>query len=245
MPTVHDLLTYIFDDEGGRLRSQLETWSMASRRFRDFAETYRDKIRKKVRGLRDAEGWSDLEAELSVAFLLLQEKRLSVEYEKFAAGDGRGPDFNVTITTRRVLTVEATRIRAASLESSVLTPRLMDAVIDKVGQTVPGMSNILVVVSALAVPLESVTTAMTALRLSAERKYDNYFTRRGFLDSADFIRQFARLSAVAVRQYPHPTAGRDIDKAHSVLWHNKLARDRVPRELINLLDTRPTTGSET
>ena len=60
MPTVHDLLTYIFDDEGGRLRSQLETWSMASRRFRDFAETYRDKIRKKLRHAQDEDSLKDL-----------------------------------------------------------------------------------------------------------------------------------------------------------------------------------------
>ena len=95
MPT-GDLLPYIFGNTRLPLAVQFGHWVQESPRFRVFAETYRDKIRKKVRGISEAEGYRDLQAELAVAYFLLQERRFMVEYEKYAAGKQRGPDFTVT-----------------------------------------------------------------------------------------------------------------------------------------------------
>ena len=55
---------------GGALEGRFMEWA-ASSRFRAFAATYRDKVRKKLRLVRDEEGLRDLELELEVATRLL------------------------------------------------------------------------------------------------------------------------------------------------------------------------------
>src|SRR4051794_5809737 len=91
-----DLLPYIFTNTRLPLALQFADWVQASPRFRVFAETYRDKIRKKVRQINDAEGYRDLQAELATAYFLAQERKFLVEYEKYGVGKQRGPDFSVT-----------------------------------------------------------------------------------------------------------------------------------------------------
>ncbi|HET6314348.1 MAG TPA: hypothetical protein VFH60_10950 [Chloroflexia bacterium] len=62
-----DLLPYIFTNTRLPLAVQFARWVQESPRFRAFAETYRDKIRKKVRGITEAEGYRDLQADLATA----------------------------------------------------------------------------------------------------------------------------------------------------------------------------------
>ena len=77
MPT-SDLLPYIFTNTSLPLAVQFADWVNSSPRFRAFAETYRDKIRKKVRTITDAEGYRDLQAELATAYFLVLERRFLV-----------------------------------------------------------------------------------------------------------------------------------------------------------------------
>src|SRR5690349_11481832 len=109
--TTGDLLPYIFSNTRLPLAAQFAQWVQASPRFRTFAETYRDKIRKKVRGIMEVEGYGDLQAELATAFFLVQERRFMVEYEKYGTGKQRGPDFSVTYKTHIRFDVEVTRLR--------------------------------------------------------------------------------------------------------------------------------------
>src|SRR5262249_26868711 len=109
--TVSELLAYIFDDPAQALAAQFADWATASTRFRAFATTYRDKIPKKIRGVGDAEGLKDLWFELETAYILLQEPRFSVEYEKYGVGKSRGPDFCVTFKANLPFNLEVTRMR--------------------------------------------------------------------------------------------------------------------------------------
>src|SRR5436309_599776 len=94
-----DLLLTIFGNARVPLAEQFAQWVQEAPRFRTFVETYQDKIRKKVRGITDTEGYHDLQAELSVAYFLTLERRFLVEYEKYGLGKQRGPDFSVTYKT--------------------------------------------------------------------------------------------------------------------------------------------------
>jgi hypothetical protein len=125
--TVEELLAYVFGDQPSVLAARCAGWARESRRFKEFAETYRDKLRKKARAARDEAALLDLEAEVATAFRLLQARRLSVTWEPqvpgggrgggsqaSALGGGRGPDFAVDFTTRFRFYVEVTRPRLDS-----------------------------------------------------------------------------------------------------------------------------------
>src|SRR5713226_2142028 len=83
-PTIplDELIAYLIGADSS-LAAEVGPWLVASSRFRAFAETYRDKIRKKVRGLRDDNGRRDLVFELGIALRLLEERRFALEYESY------------------------------------------------------------------------------------------------------------------------------------------------------------------
>ncbi|MCB0122101.1 MAG: hypothetical protein KDE58_07650, partial [Caldilineaceae bacterium] len=110
-----ELLTYIFDGASHSLAPSMTTWLTASRRYTEFVTTFRDKIRKKLRTTPDPENLLDLRLELETAYLLLQERRLTVAYEPLPPRATRSPDFGVTYTTSLTFMVEVTRLRAATL----------------------------------------------------------------------------------------------------------------------------------
>ena len=99
MPALDPLLDDLFAGRHAALRAEFDGWLRGSRRFAAFAETYRGKIRAKLRHAQDADGLRDVRAELEVAALLLGEERFAIEYEKYAAAKQRGPDFTVTFKT--------------------------------------------------------------------------------------------------------------------------------------------------
>src|ERR1041384_7522761 len=113
---IDELLTHIFEAQTHVLAAQFAVWVASSARFRAFAEQYRDKIRKKVRGIRDQEGLNDLTFELEIAYLLLSERRFVVEYEKGGVGKQRGPDFYVTFRTHIRFNIEVKRFRASAID---------------------------------------------------------------------------------------------------------------------------------
>src|SRR3989442_13784150 len=111
-PTIplDELIAYLFGAAHSSLAAEVGPWLVASPRFRAFAETYRDKIRKKARGLRDDEGLRDLAFELAIALRLLEERRFALEDEPYSPGQ-RAPDFRVTFRGRLRFTVEVRRLR--------------------------------------------------------------------------------------------------------------------------------------
>ena len=76
-----ELLTYVFDGQSHLLAQPMATWLASSRRFTAFVTTFRDKIRKKLRVTQDQESLLDLRLELETAYVLLQERPLSLVYE--------------------------------------------------------------------------------------------------------------------------------------------------------------------
>jgi hypothetical protein len=250
---IGELLRTIFGGEAHILAPPLAEWMVASPRFAAFVETYRDKIRKKVRGMRDAEGLRDLQLELETAYLLLQAHQLTVAYEPYGTGKARGPDFAVTYTTSVTFNVEVTRMRVSSRERSKEQPddladggadapfvaqheaaRLADIVCGKLGQMLAGMINVLVVVpeSNAALGID-VGGAMLQLRQRAERKDPGLFARYGFQDASDFFKRYERLSGVLVRG-----ASERAPRISPILWENNRASHPIPARIRSILQDR-------
>jgi hypothetical protein len=232
--TGDELLTYIFAPNTHAFSAQFALWVTSSTRFMAFANQYRDKIRKKVRGIRDEEGLRDLQFELEVAYLLLTERRFSVEYERGGVGKQRGPDFYVTFKTHIAFNVEVKRIRVSAIERPAESPeysRIASTVCQKIGQLPAGMINILAIASDSDLYHSAdIAAAIAGLRARAERKDDPFFTRRGFTGAGDFLKQYQRLSAVLF--HSHLAEG---DGQPSMLWPNAIARRRLPDNLRNAL----------
>ena len=146
------LIAYVFEGQPHLLSGELMQWMEASPRFTAFVETYRDKIRKKIRVTREPESVLDLRGELEVAYGLLNDRRLAVAYEPYASAKRRGPDFAVTYRANLVFNIEVARIRAraqARERSASIIPRaeerILRILLDKLGQMQPGMANLLVI----------------------------------------------------------------------------------------------------
>jgi hypothetical protein len=232
--TTDELLAYIFEGQAHALNLEFAAWVAASARFRAFAEIYRDKIRKKLRGIRDDEGLRDLRYELEVAYLLLGQRRFAVEYEKGGVGKQRGPDFCVTFRSRILFNVEVKHIRLSEQERRSEQQefgKLAGTACQKIGQLPPGMINLLVFCYDGGVNDGfDVAEAMARLRALAERRDEAFFTRRGFADSRDFLKQYQRLSGALFRGLGEQSGG-----ASGLLWLNSIARHRLPDDLRNIL----------
>jgi hypothetical protein len=107
------LLDYIFEGRSSHFANAFKDW-LTYPRFATFAEKYRQKIRKKIRGANSDEDLRDIHFELEIAYLLLKTEVFdTVEYEKH----GSGPDFTATCQTGATLNVEVKRIRKADPET--------------------------------------------------------------------------------------------------------------------------------
>ena len=230
-----EIVTYIFDDSVPDLAAQFARWMADSPRFKAFVETYRDKIRKKVRGIRDAEGRSDLQFELAIAYLLLRERRFTVEYEKYGVGKQRAPDFSVTFKTWMHFNVEVKRMRAVSPEPRAEElpgfTKVINTVCEKIGQLPPSVMNILALTAAGSICTGSdIALAMKLLKERADRKDDLFFVRRGFGSARDFLKQYPRLSGILFCD-----TSEQATAARPVLWLNAQARHPIPTELATAL----------
>jgi hypothetical protein len=225
-----ELLDYLFADISTALAAELRAYCASSitvsPRFKSFATENRDKIRKKIREAGDRDRLRDLRLELDTAYHLLADHHLTVAYEMHAATKLRTPDFTVAYTIKYTFHVEVKHLRGVGNDV-----RLADAVCAKLGQLQPAAINLVLV----GVDSESDTAldtalALAALRNRAERKDDDYFQRRDFRDSHDFLRHFQRLSGVVCR-----TGWMQPDGGSSQLWVNLLARHPLPPELRRIL----------
>ena len=209
-----ELLTYLFDGQPHLLSPHLATWSVSSRRFTDFATTFRTKIRKKLRATQDKESLTDLRLELETAYLLLQERPLSVVYEPPQCRGARCPDFAITFTTSLTFMLEVTRQRPATDRTTTPTQdqtpatvllrpqiaeRLGATVCGKLGQLSGQHSNVLVVGLDAPCSAQDLRAAMLGVQHRAERNDPSLLQRYRFQDRADFFSHYRRLSEVLVR----------------------------------------------
>ncbi len=243
-----DLLTYLFDGKSNQLVQPTTAWLASSRRFAAFVTTFRDKIRKKIRTTQDTGGLLDLQLELETAFLLLQERSLSLAYEPEQSKRIRSPDFAVTFTTRLTFMVEVTRVQAdpKSMTSKVIEQapaplpeapevspigvHLAEAVAGKLGQLLPQRSNVLLVaIEAARLTPDDIRNALLSMQQRAERNDLAFLQRHGLHDRADFFQHYQRLSEVLVRA-PHFEAEKSM-----VTWINPQAKHPLPGKVRTVL----------
>jgi hypothetical protein len=222
------LIAYLFGADSSELATEVGAWLVASPRFRVFAETYRDKIRKKARGLRDDEGRRDLSFELGIAFRLLEERRFALEYESYGM-TARAPDFRVTFRTHVRFNVEVRRLRpAATSDAAADQARVIRAVSDKLGQLPPAMINLLVLGADGASSVDALGRAMLWLQDRASNKDELLFQQRGFAGVRDFLRRYQRLSGAL--WLSDESGPREVD-----LWRNPQARHPLPADLVRAI----------
>src|SRR3954449_11587593 len=196
---------------------ELVGWLAGSTRFRAFAETYRDKIHKKLRNATDPDTTRDVRAELQVARLLLADRRFEVAFEAYGSGK-IGPDLTVSFRERQTFDVEVTRLRR--VPDVVGTG---NALMAKLRQLTPSTPNVLLLsIDAQTAAAVDVVAATRSLRARADAKDEPFFTARGFEGSRGFYDRFLRLSAVLV--WCEPATG----DARASLWANRSARIALP-----------------
>ena len=248
--SIDELLTYLFDGQAHSLTTPIATWLASSRRFTTFVTTSRDKIRKKLRAIQEQERLHDLRLELETAYLLLQERSLSLVYEPQPCGQVRCPDFAVTFTTRLTFMIEVTRLRAiqertaahaqaqaratpppdTALTFPLVGEHLADTLCSKLGQLLPQRSNVLLVGVEASCPTHSdLHAAMLRVQQRVERNDSMLLQRYRFRDRADFFRHYQRLSEILVRgsqlQADEPVA----------VWVNPQAKHPLPGRVRTVL----------
>ena len=221
MSSIDPLLDAIFDGQKSALYAEFEGWVRGSRRFKAFATLYRDKIRAKLRAVRDENGMKDVRAELLAASILLAQPAFNLEYERYAASKQRGPDFTVTFRSHTPFNIEVRRLRSAEWRDSDARATQLAAVLcDKIGQMPPSIVNLLWLTADYAIAEPELIQALAALRQRADSKDEDYFTRRSFKSAAGFLHQYRQLSGILL----HGTG--DLR-----LWLNPLAKHKTPPEI--------------
>jgi hypothetical protein len=224
-----ELVAYLFGTDRSPLAADVAAWLIASPRFRAFAETYRDKIRKKVRGPRDDEGRRDLAFELSIAMRLVDERRFELEYEPYGVGQ-RAPDFRVAFRSSVRFNIEVRRLRPPPPpDGPADEARLIRAVCDKLGQLPPSMINVLVFgADGASSSGDALSPAMRWLQERAAHKDEVLFQQRGFTGTRDFLRHYQRLSGALM------VTG-EAGALRASLWRNPQARHPLPADLARAL----------
>jgi hypothetical protein len=228
-----DLIAYLFEGQPHLLSEALMRWMEASARFTAFVETYRDKIRKKIRITRQPEGVLDLRGELEVAYCLLSDRRLAVAYEPYASAKRRSPDFAVTYRDNLVFNIEVARIRVEqSGVDGISLPRkeerILRILLDKLEQLQSGMPNLLVIQThadlARSIDLGRL---MQEVKTRAEGKDPSFYATGRYISPAAFYKDFLRLSGILLW----------ADGAQ--LWVNKQARPALVEKVLRLVSSLP------
>lgn len=229
-----DLIAYLFEGQPHLLSGTLMQWMEASPRFVAFAETYRDKMRKKIRASREPESVLDLYGELEVAYCLLNDRRLAIAYEPYASAKRRSPDFAVTYRANLVFNVEVARIRVEEREVDLQRKeeRILSILLDKLEQMQPGMPNLLVIHTreelARSIDLDRL---MQALKTRVEGKDPLFYAASHYTRPAAFYKDFLRLSGIVLWA---PGAR---------LWVNKQARPVLAEKVLRLVGSLPSGAS--
>lgn len=213
MSAIDDLLAAIFEHTRPAFYADFESWLRGSRRFREFVNTYRNKIHAKLKNAKHAGALDDLRCEVQVAALLFGDPRFAVEYERYAATKQRGPDFTVTFKSHTPFNVEVRRLPSDP-------SRISSVISDKVSQLPPGIINILWLASSNSVQESDMETATMELRRAVENKRDAFFQKHGHANAASFAKLYRRLSGIALQQ-----------SNDHVLWLNPVARHSITTDL--------------
>jgi hypothetical protein len=224
-----DLIAYLFEEQPHLLSGALLQWMEASSRFTAFVESYRDKIRKKIRITREPESVLDLRGELEVAYCLLNDRRLAVAYEPYASAKRRGPDFAVTYRTHLVFNVEVARLRVEEsggdgIDIARKEERILHILLDKLEQMQPGMANLLVIQTReeLARSIE-LGKLMQEIKTRAERKDPSFYGISRYDAPTAFYKDFLHLSGLL------------LWADGTQLWVNKQARPGLPDKVARLV----------
>jgi hypothetical protein len=216
-PRVNELAAHLFEDASQPLAVEAARWLATSRPFRAFAYANRDKIRKKLRSARDEDARRDVRAELRTAYLLVGDRRIELAWEAYGAGKG-GPDFTVDLGGVHRFNIEVTRPRG---EASTAT--LAGAILVKLRQLPPSTPNaVLVALDCRDAGSLDVAAAATALRASADRRDETFFTASGYDGTRQFYDRYLRLGGVFVLCDTATGDGR------AALWLNPSSRIGLP-----------------
>ena len=222
-----DLSAYLFDGQTHLLSGELTGWMENSSRFTAFVETYRDKIRKKIRLAREPETALDLRGELDVAYRLLGDRRLDVAYEPYASTQRRGPDFAVTYRANLVFNVEVARMRAEESDAPTRNEeRFVRLLLYKLGQMQPDKPNLLVihVREQLARSLD-LDRLMQGIKIKVEGKEPSFYDASQYTSPAAFYKDFLHLSAILLwAEQPQ-------------LWINKQAKPGLDEKVLRLVSS--------
>jgi hypothetical protein len=201
---------------GGELAAELAGWLAGSSRFASFVEAHRSKIRKKLRGAADEASVRDVRAELTIARLLLTDRRFELAFEAY--GRGGGPDYTVTYRAGRPFNLEVTRLRRSPDAAAVA-----GVVLGKLRQLPPSAPNLLLVaVDDDVNGAVDIGAAVRALRARADAKDEAYFAFRGIDGTRRFFEGILRLGGVIV--WCETAAG----DRRAAWWTNVSARIAVP-----------------
>lgn len=236
-----DLIAYVFEGQPHLLSGTLMQWMEASSRFTAFVDTYRDKIRKKIRVTREPESVLDLRSELEVAYCLLNDRRLAVAYEPYASAKRRGPDFAVTYRANLVFNIEVARLRVeeSGVEGTNLPQgsdllnkeernrkeeHILRILMYKLGQMQPGMPNLLVIHTREEL-VQSIDLGqlMQVLKTRAEGKDPAFYAASRYTSPAAFYKDFARLSGIL------------LCSTSVQPWLNKQARPSLDEKVLRLV----------
>lgn len=201
---------------GSDLEGRLGAWLDTSRRFVDFAEAHRDKIRRKLRVATEPEAMEDVLAELQAAFLLLADRRFDLDFEAYGSGR-RGPDFTVAFRASHRFNLEVTRPRlsAGAGNGEAVVAR---AVMAKLRQFPASVANALFVAMPVAQSGDQIAATMRDLKRRADGGDAAYFARRG-LTPAEFQSSYRRMSVLFVASEVRPGV---------FGWTNPEARHQLP-----------------
>jgi len=224
-----DLIAFLFDGQPGMLSGELTRWMEASSRFTAFVETYRDKIRKKIRVTREPESLLDLRGELEVAFRLLGDRRLDVAYEPYASAKRRGPDFAVTYRANLIFNVEVARMRVEETKEHDLPrkeERFLRILLHKLGQMQPGKPNLLVIHTREELRRSlDLDKLMQEVKIKVEKKDPAFYELSRYDSPAAFYKDFLHLSGTLLWEASRSTQ----------LWVNKQARPALAGEVLRLV----------
>ena len=225
---VASLLAELDAAEDQPLREACSGWATTSPRFRTFLAEHATKIARKLRTAEGIEGRRDVLLELYAAHRLLLDRSITLEYERYAAGKTRGPDFTATFKTHTLFNVEVRRLRGTNAGDF---GRWASVIGDKLRQMPPSIANVLLAgCDADLAPTLDVAAAMARLRALAERHDDDFFARRGLPGAKDYLRQLQRLSAIVLISGWEGTSG-----GAASLWLNAQAKHPLPHDFSQAL----------
>jgi hypothetical protein len=93
----------------------------------------------------------------------------------------------------------------------------------------PRIVNLLWLIAESEISEVDLTLALTTLRQLAERKAEDFFTRRGFKSATDFLKHYQQLSGIFLRQTRENTTGENI------FWLNPIARQKLLPEIVTAI----------